>query len=313
MRAQAAGGATTAVALTAAGLAVGLSAPAPAHRIAAAPGCPILPKSNPWNRRVDRLPLSPHSAAYVRSIGLGASAHADFGSGRWEGRPIGIPVTVVSKATKRVRVRFDYAGESDRGPYPIPKRVRIEGGGDRHAILVDRSACRDYELYALRRGSGGRWRAGSGAIWNLRKNGRRPRGWTSADAAGLPILPGLARPGDLKHGSIDHALRFTAPRTRKAFVFPASHYASSSTDPALPPMGARIRLKRSVSLRGFGRQARIVAIALERYGAILADNGSPWYFSGVPSPAWDDDDLHGLGRLRGRDFEVVAPRSSGQG
>jgi hypothetical protein len=284
---------------------------APAHRIAAAPACPVLPKSSHWNRRVDALPRAGNSATLVRSIGLGASVHADFGSGRWEGKPIGIPYTVVSRKTKRAKVSFDYARESDKGPYPLPKGVRIEGGSDRHALLVDKSSCRLYELFALER-RGARGHAGSGAIWNLRKNGRRPSGWTSADAAGLPILPGLARPDDLRKGSIDHALRFTAPRTRRAYVYPASHQAGSSNSAALPPMGLRIRLKRSVPLTGLGRQARMVAVALKRYGAILADNGSPWYLSGAPSVRWHNDDLHGLGRLRGRDFEVVQSAKLGR-
>jgi hypothetical protein len=289
-----------------------IAAVASPHRLRRAPYCPIFPASNPWNQRVDRLPVDARSAAYVSSIGRSAGFHADFGSGRYAGGPIGIPVDVVSRHTKRSRVRFAYSGESDHRGYPIPAGVHIEGGrhadGDRHAILVDRDSCRLYELFALRR-AGGRWTAGSGATWSLRSNHLRPRGWTSADAAGLPILPGLARADDLRARSIDHALRFTAPETRAAFVYPARHFASSSRDPALPPMGLRIRLKRRVSLRGFGPQARIVARALKRYGAILADNGSPWFFGGSPSPRWNNDDLHTLDRLTGRDFEVVDTRS----
>jgi hypothetical protein len=281
------------------------------HRLRRAPSCPIFPRTSPWNQRVDRLPVDRRSATYIRSIGLTASFHADFGSGRYDGGPIGIPFDVVSARTPRSRVRFAYAGESDRRPYPIPRGVHIEGGaqstGDRHAVLVERDACRLYELYALRRTPRG-WTAGSGAIWSLRSNSLRPRGWTSADAAGLPILPGLARWDDMRHGSIDHALRFTAPRSRRAYIYPARHFASDSSDPALPPMGLRIRLRRSVSLRGLGPQARIVARALKRYGAILADNGSPWFFGGAPSSHWNNDDLHTLDRLNGRDFEVVAPR-----
>ena len=306
-RRLAAGAAATALAVLAAGAAL-----APAHRLTHAPGCPVFPADNPWNQRVDRLPVARDSATLVRSIGNAAHAHADFGSGRWDGGPIGIPFDVVTRRTRRVRVSFDYADESDRVGYPIPAGVHIEGGphadGDRHAILVDRDACRLYELFALRRVRGG-WHAGSGAVWNLRSNHLRPRGWTSADAAGLPILPGLARWDDARRGSIDHALRFTAPRTRRAFVYPARHDASDSNDPALPPMGLRIRLKAGVSLRGLGPQAAMVALALKRYGAILADNGSPWYFSGAPDPHWSNDDLHGLSRFTGRDFEVVDTRS----
>jgi hypothetical protein len=281
-----------------------LAAAAGAARLPAAPRCPIFPASNPWNQRVDGLPVAPDSDRLVASIGLDAPVHADFGSGRYEGRPIGIPFQVVGRRTPRTRVVFDYAGESDRVPYPIPARVRIEGGGDRHALLVDRDACRLYELYALRRTAGG-WRAGSGAVWSLRSNHLRPAGWTSADAAGLPIFPGLARYDEVRRGAIDHALRFTAPHTRRAYVYPARHDASDSDDPGLPPMGLRVRLKASVDVSGFPPQARVVLVALKRYGMILADNGSPWFVSGAPDPGWDNDDLHSLSRLTGGDFEVV--------
>jgi hypothetical protein len=189
--------------------------------------------------------------------------------------------------------------------YPIPARPRIEGGSDRHLLLLDRDACRLYELFAAQRGAGGAWSAGSGAVFDLRSNRLRPAGWTSADAAGLPILPGLARYDEVAGGGIDHAVRFTAPRTRDAYVHPARHAAGESSDAALPPMGLRVRLKRGVRLTGLGPQARAVAVALKRYGMILADNGSPWYVTGAPDRRWDDDDLHGLGRLTGRDFEVV--------
>ena len=230
--------------------------------------------------------------------------HADFGSGTWDGAKIGIPITVVGAGQPKVRVRFDYADESDRGPYPIPADVAIEGGGDRHAIVVDRSTCTLYELYALER-SGGGWTAGSGAIWSLRSNRLRPAGWTSADAAGLPILPGLARYDEVARGRIDHALRFTADRTRRAYVFPARHFASDDTDPSLPPMGVRLRLRADYPTAGFPPQARVVLEALKRYGMILADNGSSLYVTGAPDPRWDNDDLHALGRVRGSDFEVV--------
>jgi hypothetical protein len=174
--------------------------------------------------------------------------------------------------------------------------------------MLDRDACRLYELFGARRRPGGGWSAGSGAVFDLRSNGLRPAGWTSADAAGLPILPGLARHDEVAGGGIDHALRFTAPRTRRAYVHPARHFAGDSSDPALPPMGLRVRLRASVSLAGFGPQARAVLVALRRYGMILADNGSPWYVTGAPSARWDDDDLHELGRISGRDFEVVDTR-----
>jgi hypothetical protein len=211
---------------------------------------------------------------------------------------------VVSAATRRSRVRFDYAGESDRVRYPIPRAVHIEGGSDRHALLVDRSACRLYELFALERRGGG-WHAGSGAVWNLRSKRLRPAGWTSADAAGLPILPLLARYDEVRRGRIDHALRVTVQRTRRAYVYPARHVASDSSDPSLPRMGERLRLKAGVDVSRFPRQARIVLRALREYGLIVADNGSDWYVSGAPNAGWDNDQLHALGAITGRDFEVV--------
>ena len=217
----------------------------------------------------------------------------------------------MGKKQRKTRVSFEYADESDRGPYPIPRSVKIEGGrsstGDRHAIIVDRSSCRLYELYALYPKADG-WKAGSGAIWNLRSNKLRPAGWTSADAAGLPIFPGLARYDEVKRGVIDHALRFTVQRTRRAYVFPARHYASDSNDASLPPMGLRLRLKASFDMSGYPRQARIVLTALKRYGMIVADNGSSWYITGAPDSRWSNDQLHTLGRVKGSDFEVVQGR-----
>jgi hypothetical protein len=282
---------------------------ADALRHPAAPACPVFPKTSPWNQRVDRFAVAANSDAVIRSIGLDETLHADFGSGRWNGGPIGIPITVVRRGQPKARVAFDYADESDRGPYPIPPSVKIEGGrrsdGDRHALIVDRDTCRLYELYALYPVGAGGWRAGSGAIWNLRSNRLRPAGWTSADAAGLPILPGLARYDEVVRGRIDHALRFTARRTRRAYVYPARHYASDSSDPSLPPMGLRLRLKASYSTAGFPRQARIVLEALKRYGMLVADNGSDWYVSGAPDRRWSNDQLHTLHRVPGSAFEVV--------
>jgi len=279
-----------------------------ALRLPTAPACPIFPANNAWNERVDTLPVTADSAQLIASIGLGTGLHPDFGSGLWDGGPIGIPFDVVSKSTPRSRVRFGYADESDKGTYPIPKSVHIEGGaqsdGDRHALLLDRSACKLYELYDLH-GSGSSWTAGSGAIWNLRSNRLRPAGWTSADAAGLPIFPGLARYDEVARGVIDHALRFNTSRTRRAYVYPARHDASSSDDPSLPPMGLRVRLKASVDISRFPKQARTVLQALKTYGMILADNGSSWYISGAPNPKWSNDDLHTLGQITGADFEVV--------
>ena len=284
---------------------------ATALHLPAAPRCPVFPESKPGNQRVDDLSVAPNSDAIIRSIGASTGVHADFGSGLWQGAPIGIPITVVGRKQAKSLVAFDYADESDRGPYPIPRNVKIEGGrsstGDRHALIVDRDSCRLYELYALYpKGRG--WRAGSGAIWSLRSNKLRPAGWTSADAAGLPIVPGLARNDEVKRGVIDHALRFTVERTRRAYVFPARHYASSSNDASLPPMGLRVRLKASFDVSGFPRQARIVLLALKRYGMLVADNGSSWYVTGAPDPRWSNDQLHTLGRVRGSDFEVVQSR-----
>ncbi len=289
----------------------GLVAPAPARPLPGAARCAIFPGDSPWNQRVDGLPVARDSDVLIRAIGADRGLHADFGSGRYDGAPIGIPITVVGARQRRSRVRFAYAGESDRGPYPIPRRVRIEGGaassGDRHAIIVDRDRCRLYELYALTRAAG-RWRAGSGAIWDLGSNALRPAGWTSADAAGLPILPGLARHDEVARGVIDHALRFTAPRTRSAYVFPARHSAGVSADPALPPMGLRVRLQAGFRLAGFPPQARVVLTALRRYGMLLADNGASWFVSGAPDAGWDNDDLRALGRVAGADLEVVDTR-----
>ncbi len=280
------------------GLPVGAAAAnAPAPRIA---GCRIFPPDNVWNRRVDRLPVRADSETLKGSIGMGASLHPDFGS--FAG--YGIPWNVVGGSSPRVDVTFRWPAESDPGPYPMPAEPRIEGGSDRHILLLDRDRCRLFELFAAER-QGDRWRAGSGATWNLGSNALRPRGWTSADAAGLPILPGLVRYQEVAGGEIRHALRFTAPRTRQAFIYPARHQAGESDDPALPPMGLRVRLKASVDISGYPRQARILLRALKRYGMILADNGSPWYVTGAPDARWDDDALHTLHGISGRDFEVV--------
>ena len=280
------------------GLPVGASAAsAPAPRIA---GCRIFPPDNVWNRRIDGLPVRSDSETLKGSIGLGAYLHPDFGS--YAG--YGIPWNVVRGSTPRVDVTFRWPAESDPGPYPIPAEPRIEGGSDRHILLLDRDRCRLLELFAAEQ-QAGRWRAGSGATWDLDSNALRPRGWTSADAAGLPILPGLVRYSEVAGGEIRHALRFTAPQTRQAFIYPARHQAGESDDPALPPMGLRVRLKASVDISGYPRQARILLRALKRYGMILADNGSPWYVTGAPDPRWDDDALHTLHGISGRDFEVV--------
>jgi hypothetical protein len=281
-----------------------------AHQLPGAPNCPVFPADNPWNQRVDRLPVAKNSSRIIARIGLNDPVHPDFGSGLYGGEPIGIPFAVVSSRARRVPVSFQYGSESDRGPYPLPRGVPVEGGygssGDRHVIVVDRSSCRDYELFAAYPHDGGkRWTAGSGAIFNLRSDHLRPAGFTSADAAGLPILPGLARYDEVAKGQIDHALRFTAPCTTARYVYPARHEASTCHGAGLPPMGLRVRLKASVNISGLPHQARVVAQALKRYGMILADNGSPWFISGAPNRGWSNDALHLLDRLAGRDFEVV--------
>ena len=281
-----------------------LGGAAQALRVPGAPRCPVFPASNPWNKRVDKLPVAQNSAAVISSIGVDTGLHADFGSGLWQGSPIGIPFDVVSRSTKRSRPTFEYDDESDHVGYPIPKGVHIEGGSDHHALLLDKSACRLYELGGLER-RGGRWHAWAGATWNLRSNRVRPAGWTSADAAGLPIFPGLARYDEVRRGVIDHALRFTVERTRRAYLYPARHFASDLTSPNLPPMGLRVRLKASFDVRPFPRQARIVLVALKRYGMIVADNGSDWYITGTPNRGWSNDQLHTLGHVSGSNFEVV--------
>jgi hypothetical protein len=262
--------------------------------------CPIFPASNVWNRAVKDLPVAANSDALISAIGQDETVHPDFGS--YLG--YGIPYNVVSSRHEhKVKVSFDYADESDRVGYPIPAHPNQESSGDGHILMVDRDTCRLYELYDAS-GSGESWKAGSGAVWNLRSNRLRPDTWTSADAAGLPILPGLVRYDEVAAGAIRHALRFTAKRTGNAHIYPARHDAGES-DASLPPMGLRVRLKASVDISGFGKQARVVLRALKTYGMILADNGSPWFISGASNRRYNDDDLRTLGKIKGSDFEVV--------
>jgi hypothetical protein len=253
-----------------------------------------------WNRRVDGLPVAANSATMVNTIGAGAPFHPDFGS--YLG--YGIPVNVVGAGTPKSSVSFQWPGESDVGPYPIPANPQIEGGSDRHILMWDTSACMLYELFAASQGSGG-WSAGSGAIWNLNSNALRPDGWTSADAAGLPILPGLVRYDEVAAGVIAHAIRFTAPQTRSAHIYPARHHAGAGSGASLPPMGLRLRLKATFNISGFSPRMQVILIAMQRYGIILADNGSPWFFQGVSDPRFSDAELNQLKTLHGSDFEVV--------
>jgi hypothetical protein len=264
-------------------------------------GCPVFPRSNAWNRDVSRAPVDPSSSTYIAAIGPG-NLHPDFASRRY-----GIPVTVAPAAQPRVPIRFTaYGDESDPGPYPVPPGARVEGGSDRHVLVVQRGRCRLYELYGARRAGRG-WSAASGAVFDLRSNRRRPAGWTSADAAGLPILPGLARADEAASGTIRHALRFTVGRTQRAYVAPARHFASNDADPSLPPMGLRLRLKAGFDLRPYHGQARAILRALQTYGMIVADNGSSWFVSGAPDPRWNDAQLEELKRVPGTAFEVVRP------
>jgi hypothetical protein len=267
-------------------------------------GCPILPASNAINRDISRAPVDPRSSAYIDSIGAGLHLHADFGSNPG----YGIPYAVVKRRQPRVPVRFsDYGAQSDRGPYPIPAGAPVEGAGeagDRHLLVLQQGSCRLYELYAARRLGAG-WEAGSGAVFNLRSNALRPEGWTSADAAGLPIFPLLARYPEVRAGRIEHALRVTVPRTQAGYIHPATHLASSSTDPSLPPMGLRLRLKAAYSLAGYHGQALVILRALKRYGLIVADNGSSWYITGAPDRRWNDEDLDQLKSVPGSAFEAV--------
>jgi hypothetical protein len=271
--------------------------------------CPVFPANNVWNARIDALPVHANSAAYVNSIGATRTGHADFGAGLYNGAPIGIPYITVPGSQPKVGITFQYASESDPGPYPVPSNAPIEGGsgstGDRHVLVIDQTACVLYELYAAYPQLNGTWTAGSGAVFDLTANNLRPSTWTSADAAGLPIFPGLARYDEVAAGAIKHALRFTAPQTQKAFVWPARHQASSITDTNYPPMGVRFRLKASFNIATFSPQTQVVLRALQQYGMILADNGSAWYVSGAPDDRWDNNQLHELGQLQGTDFEAV--------
>ena len=283
--------------------------PRPAVEVPAIAGCTVLPADNIWNARVDTLPVDPHSAEYIGTIGADTGLHPDFGSGLWDGGPIGIPFVVVPGAQPLVPIAFDYDDESDAGPYPIPPDPPIEGGpesdGDRHVLVLDRDRCLLYETWSTYPHEGGGWYAGSGAVFDLRSNALRPDTWTSADAAGLPILPGLVRYDEVATGVIRHAIRFTAARTRHAYVWPARHYASSSTDPARPPMGQRFRLKAAFDLSPFSAEVRAILLAMKLYGLVLADNGSNWFISGTPDERWDNDVLRALSLVKGHDFEAV--------
>ena len=262
-------------------------------------GCPMLPADNIWNTPVDALPLHPSSADYVATVGSSTKLHFDFGG------PYGIPYVTVPGTQPKVAVRFRYASESDPGPYPIPPDAPVEGGGDRHVLVLDRDNCVLYETFASVRQPDGSWRADSGAIFDLRSNLLRRETATSADAAGLPILPGLLRYDEVAAGEITHAVRFTAPQTQQAYLWPARHYASDSTDPALPPMGLRMRLNAGFDISGFSPQMQVILRGLKKYGMMLADNGSAWYITGAQDSRWPDILFDEMRRVPGSAFEAV--------
>ncbi len=270
--------------------------------------CAVFPANNIWNMPVDQLPVAANSATLVTTIGTGLHLHADFGSGLYQGAPIGIPFLTVSGSQTKYPATFTYADESDAGPYAIPLNAPIEGGssstGDRHAIAIDTANCILYELYSAYPQTAG-WQAGSGAIFDLKSHALRPAGWTSADAAGLPVFPGLVRYDEVAAGEIKHAIRLTVPQTLKGYVWPARHYASSLTDLKYPPMGQRFRLKASFDISGYPADVQVILRALKKYGMILADNGSAWFISGAPDSRWNNNNLSTLSSVLGSNFEAV--------
>ncbi len=272
-----------------------------------APEIKAFPADNPWNWDISKHAVHPNSANFIKSIGADDKFHCDFGT-EWQGAPNGIPFVIVGGKQKKVPVEFEYADESDPGPYPIPDDAPIEGGpkgeGDRHILVIDKDNRVLYELYKATKSDKG-WKAGSGAIFKLDSNELRKEGWTSADAAGLPIYPGLVRFDEVAKGAIPHALRFTIQKSQKAYLWPARHHASRETDTNLPPMGLRLRLKQSVDISRFPKCAQVIAQALKTHGMFVADNGSDWYLSGAPDKRWKDDELHALDKLKGSDFEAV--------
>lgn len=266
-------------------------------------GARPFPSDNPWNLDISHVGVDPKSDTYIASIGRDASLHPDFGT-VWAGAPWGIPYVVVPGDQPKVPVKFRWADESDQCFYPIPADAPIERG-DRHVLIIDRDHWRLYELFAAQR-DGDVWKAGAGAVFDLDSNALRPRGWTSADAAGLPIFPGLVRYDEVvEQREIRHALRFTAKRTRRAYIYPGRHWASRSKDASLPPMGLRVRLKASYDISGFSPAAQVILKALKKYGMILADNGGNWFLSGAPHPRWPDAEIDALKKVKGSDFEVI--------
>lgn len=275
-----------------------------------APCIPIFPPDNPWNQDISGLPVHANSANFINSIGYNTGLHPDFGT-VWDGAPNGIPFIIAPPDQQMVPINFTlYGDESDPGPYPVPLWAPIEGGpnsdGDRHVIVVDSIRHKLFELYYAFPNPDGSWNAGCGAVFDLTSNDLRPETWTSADAAGLPIFPGLVRYDEaVIKGEIRHALRFTVQNSQKAYIHPATHWASSSTDANRPPMGLRVRLKASFNINAYPAQVRPILQAMKTYGMFVADNGSNWYISGAPDPRWNDDALSSLSGVKGHDFEAV--------
>jgi hypothetical protein len=270
----------------------------------------VFAADDPWNQDISKEPVDPNSDVLVASIGKNKSLHPDFGT-VYNGAPSGIPYIVVDGKQAKVPMEFEYGGESDKGPYPIPPAAPIEGApaskGDRHVLVIDRDNWMLYETFSSFPVENGKsWKVGSGAIFDLTKNTLRPATWTSADAAGLPVFPGLVRYDEIvEQKELTHAIRFTIVKSRKAYVAPARHWASRSDDPKLPPMGMRVRLRGDYDISKFPESARVILTGLKKYGMIVADNGGDWFISGAPDPRWNDGELETLKRIKGKDFEVV--------
>jgi len=267
--------------------------------------------SSLWNKNIAASPVDPNSTAIIDFIGSGEPLHPDFGSGTYQGQSIGIPYVVAPMTQSGVSITYTQSpDESDPGPMPIPSNAQIEGfpnpgDGDRHVLVLDPANCWLYELYSSYPNTNGTWKAGSGAAWDLEKSEYRPWGWTSADAAGLPIFAGLVRYDEILNGSINHAIRVTLQNSRQAFTLPATHWAANSSSSLAAPMGMRLRLKASVNISGFSKTNQIILTALKNYGMIMADNGSNMFLTGTTDSRWNNDDLHNLGSLTAADFEVV--------
>lgn len=269
----------------------------------------MFPEDNYWHADVSGLPVHPRSDDYIASIGWDRYVHADFGSGLWEGSTIGIPWTEVDGDQPTVPISFYYEDESDPGPYPIPPNAPIQGGpdsdGDRHVIVVETGSCTLYEVYDAWPQPNGSWESGSGAVWDLSSNAFRPAGWTSSNAAGTPLLPGLVQYDEVANDTLDHAIHVTVPATQKSYVWPATHWASYSTNPNLPPMGLWLRLRADFDTSGYSPQVQVIMEAMKKHGVIVTDNGSPWFLSGVPDERWDNDMLRQLRDIKGHDFEAL--------